>query len=44
MPNVIASLAGTVVFSTLIAAFLTAIGFGGGFVVDRYAQFFALSD
>ncbi len=34
MPNVIASLAGTVVFSTLIAAFLTAIGFGGGFAVN----------
>jgi sensor histidine kinase YesM len=34
MPRLIPSLLATIAFSTLIAAFLTAIGFGGGFAIN----------
>lgn len=44
MPNLFTSLAGTVVFSTLIAGFLTAIGYGGSFAVNLvFSQCIGLS-
>lgn len=44
MPRLIPSLLATIAFSTLIAAFLTAIGFGGGFAINMvFSQCIGLS-
>ncbi|MBN8474491.1 histidine kinase [Sulfuritalea sp.] len=44
MTKLFATLAGTIVFSTLIAGFLSAIGFGGGFAINLvFSQCIGLS-
>ncbi len=44
MPSLLASLVATVLFSTLIAGFLSALGFGGGFAINLvFSQCIGLS-